>query len=162
MSSDAVEYEGSCLCGQVKIRVEGPPVRAGYCHCKTCRTWHAAPINAVAAWPNEAVHVMQGEALIQNYRSGISNRHWCGHCGSGLMNRLGERETASRGQAGRTVVYAALLTDSGFVHEGSFHIHCDEAMLDLQDGIPKFMGWRDSEPMEEPQQTRMRLASGSS
>ncbi len=51
---------------------------------------------------------------------------------------------------------AALLADSGFVHEGSYHIHCDEAMLDLHDGIPKFMGWPDSEPMEEPLQTRMR------
>ena len=147
MSSDAAKYEGNCLCGQVKIRVEGLPLRAGYCHCKTCRTWHAAPINATAVWSNEAVQVMQGEAVIKNYQSGISNRHWCGHCGSGLMNRL---------ESGHTVVYAALLADSGFVHEGSYHIHCDEAMLDLHDGIHKFMGWPDSEPMEEPLQTQMR------
>ena len=147
MSSAAVTYEANCLCGQVKIRVEGPPVRAGYCHCKTCRTWHAAPINATAVWPDEAVHIVQGDASIANYQSGMSNRHWCRHCGSGLMNRPG---------SGHTVVYAALLTDSGFVHEGSYHIHCDEAMLDLHDGIPKFMGWQDSEPMEEPLQTRMR------
>ena len=151
MTSD-VKYEGSCLCGQVKVQVEGPPIRAGYCHCKTCRKGHAAPVNAVAVWSNEAVRVIQGEALIANYPSGISNRHWCRHCGSGLMNRLNIQE-------GVTVVYAALLTDSGFVHEGSFHIHCDEAMLDLHDGIPKFMEWRGSETMEEPQQTRMRSSS---
>lgn len=68
------------------------------------------------------------------------------------MNRLNIDEDV-------TVVYAALLTGSGFVHEGSFHIHCDEAMLDLHDGVPKFMEWRGSEPMEEPQQTRMRPSS---
>jgi len=150
MLSDAVQYEGSCLCGQVRIQVEGAPVRAGYCHCKTCRSWHAAPINAVAIWPNQAVRVTQGEALIANYQSGSSNRHWCRHCGSGLMNRLGNDHTA---------VYAMVLSESGYVHEARYHIHCDEAVLDLHDGIPKFMGWRDSEPMEEPQQTGMRSST---
>ncbi len=103
MSSNPVKYEGSCLCGQVKIQVEGPPMRAAYCHCKTCRTWHAAPINAWAFWPNEAVRVAQGEGLIKNYKSDSarSNRHWCGNCGSGLMNRLPKG----------TVVYAAVLTN---------------------------------------------------
>ena len=150
MLSDAVQYEGSCLCGQVRIQVEGAPVRAGYCHCKTCRSWHAAPINAVAIWPNQAVRVTQGEALIANYQSGSSNRHWCRHCGSGLMNRLGNDHTA---------VYVMVLSESGYVHEARYHIHCDEAVLDLHDGIPKFMGWRDSEPMEEPQQTGMRSST---
>ena len=123
MSSDSVQYEGSCLCGQVRVRVEGSPIRAGYCHCKTCRAWHAAPINALAVWPSDAVHVTQGEELLANYQSGISNRHWCKHCGSGLMNRLAiENDTL-------TVVYAVVPTDSGFVHEGEYHIHCDEAGL---------------------------------
>ena len=150
MSSDTVQYEGSCLFGQVRIQVESAPARAGYCHCKTCRSWHAAPINAVAIWPNQAVRVTQGEALIANYQSGSSNRHWCRHCGSGLMNRLGNDHTA---------VYAMVLSESGYVHEARYHIHCDEAVLDLHDGIPKFMGWRDSEPMEEPQQTGMRSST---
>lgn len=150
MLSDAVQYKESCLCGQVRIQVEGAPVRAGDCHCKTCRSWHAAPINAVAIWPNQAVRVTQGEALIANYQSESSNRHWCRHCGSGLMNRLGNDHTA---------VYAMVLSESGYVHEARYHIHCDEAVLDLHDGIPKFMGWRDSEPMEEPQQTGMRSST---
>lgn len=150
MSSDAVQYEGSCLCGQVVIQVEGPPARAGYCHCKTCRTWHAAPVNAVAVWLNQAVRVTQGQAVLANYQNESSNRHWCRHCGSGLMNRLGNDYTA---------VYAMVLSESGYVHEASYHIHCDEAVLDLHDGIPKFMGWRDSELMEEPQQTGMRSST---
>ncbi|MDP6041612.1 MAG: GFA family protein [Candidatus Latescibacteria bacterium] len=150
MSSNPAKYEGSCLCGQVKVQVEGPPLQAAYCHCKTCRTWHAAPINALSIWPNEAVSVTQGEELIENYQSGISNRHWCRHCGSGLMNRLGNE---------RTVVYAMVLAESGYIHEASYHINCDEAVLDLHDGIPKYMGWRDSETAEEPLQTQMRPSS---
>jgi hypothetical protein len=66
------------------------------------------------------------------------------------MNRLGNE---------RTVVYAMVLAESGYIHEASYHINCDEAVLDLHDGIPKYMGWRDSETAEEPLQTQMRPSS---
>ncbi|NKB65790.1 MAG: GFA family protein [Candidatus Latescibacteria bacterium] len=150
MSLEPAVYEGSCLCGQVKVRVTGPPTRAGFCHCQTCRAWHAAPVNAFAAWPSKAVEVTQGEELLANYKSRRSNRHWCRECGSGMLNRV-------RGEW--TVVYAMVLVDSGYVHQADCHIHCDEAVLDLHDGIPKFTGWPGSEPMEEPPQTRIRPAA---
>ena len=57
------------------------------------------------------------------------------------------------------MVYAMVLAESGYVHEADCHINCDEAVLDLQDGIPKYMGWPDSELMEEPLQTRMRASA---
>ena len=73
MSRGPVTYEGSCLCGQIRIQVTGSPVSAGYCHCKTCRTWHAAPVNAYATWPNEAVRITEGEELLENYQDRRSN-----------------------------------------------------------------------------------------
>ena len=151
MSTDAPMYEGSCLCGQIKIQVVGPPTSAGYCHCKRCQTWHAAPVNAYCTYPHDAVHVVQGEGLIKNYKdeSGRTNRQWCGNCGAGLMNRLRDVKLG-------TVVYAMILAESGYVHKASHHINCDEAVLDLHDGILKYMGWPDSETMGEPSQTRMR------
>ena len=51
----------------------------------------------------------------------------------------------------RTVVYAMVLAESGYVHEADCHINCDEAVLDLQDGIPKYVGWPDSD--ERPPKT---------
>ena len=44
----------------------------------------------------------------------------------------------------------------GFVHEAACHIHCDEAVLDLHDDVPKYTGWRDSALMPEPRRTGMR------
>ena len=64
-----------------------------------------------------------------------------------MLNRLAK---------GRTVVYAMVLADSGYVHEASCHIHCDETVLDLQDGIPKYSGWPNSEPIDEPRRTGIR------
>ena len=41
----------------------------------------------------------------------------------------------------QTVVYAMVLAASGYAHQANYHIHCDEAVLNLQDGrIPS--PWR--------------------
>ena len=53
-------------------------------------------------------------------------------------------------------VYAAVVVDSGSFHEAACHIHCDEAVLDLHDDVPKYTGWRDSALMPEPRRTGMR------
>lgn len=149
MSTNLEVYEGQCLCGAVKLKVVGQPVAAGFCHCATCRTWHAAPINAFATWPKEAVSITQGEDLVNNYKHGFSNRHWCTQCGSGLMNHLPN---------GRVVVYAMVLAESGYVHKANCHIHCDETVIHLRDGLPKYVDlpaeWGGSgETVSEPSQT---------
>jgi len=30
-------HAGSCLCGAVRFEIDGPLVRSGYCHCRSCR-----------------------------------------------------------------------------------------------------------------------------
>jgi hypothetical protein len=145
-------YSGSCLCGRVQLEVTGSPIAAGYCHCETCQTWHAAPVNAYAVWNDESVRVVQGEESLSQHRHGRSHRHWCTQCGSGVLNRL---------RRGRSVVYAAILSGSGYVHKAEFHIHCDEAILDLSDGLPKFVDLPaefggSGERIDEPDKTQMR------
>jgi len=34
---------GSCLCGTVRWKMEGPYERMSHCHCSMCRKSHAAP-----------------------------------------------------------------------------------------------------------------------
>ena len=38
--------KGHCFCGVVEIEVEGAPEAMGYCHCESCRSWSAGPVNA--------------------------------------------------------------------------------------------------------------------
>jgi hypothetical protein len=57
-------YEGNCLCGGVKLEVSGPPKTAGICHCESCRSWHAAALNAWALWKNDNVSIVEGEELL--------------------------------------------------------------------------------------------------
>jgi hypothetical protein len=39
-------YQGACFCGAVRIEVVGQPNAMGYCHCRSCRSWSAGPVNA--------------------------------------------------------------------------------------------------------------------
>jgi len=135
------------------VSVVGPPVAAGICHCETCRTWHAAPLNAYAVWLNKDITVTKGEGLLVNYQSERSNRHWCRHCGSGIMNRLNDEVS---------VVYAMVLAGSGYVHKPSRHIYCEETVFDVQDGVPKYFDLPSElggsgKVVEEPLRTGMRL-----
>src|SRR5580704_1060032 len=50
-------YDGSCFCGAVQFTVAGEPVSMGYCHCKSCRHWSAAHVNAFTLWQPENVRI---------------------------------------------------------------------------------------------------------
>ncbi|HAA77526.1 TPA: hypothetical protein DCE37_20635 [Candidatus Latescibacteria bacterium] len=99
----------------------------------------------------EAVSVVQGEDLLMGHDTGTTMRHWCSKCGSGLVNKKPD---------GMVVVYANVLAGSGYVHQPSCHIYCEESVFDLQDGLPKYFDlpaeWRGSgKTVEEPSRTRM-------
>ena len=43
-------HKGQCFCGAVEIEASGNPEGMGYCHCTSCRSWSAAPVNAFTLW----------------------------------------------------------------------------------------------------------------
>ncbi len=73
---------GGCNCGAVRIAIEGEPVRAGLCHCQTCRRETGATFNAFAIWRPNQVSVT-GET--RHWTAGTDRRHFCPTCGSALF-----------------------------------------------------------------------------
>ena len=55
-----VTHKGECFCGAVQIAVSGEPEGMGYCHCRSCRWWSAAPVNAFTLWKPDAVCITEG------------------------------------------------------------------------------------------------------
>lgn len=123
------EYKGACFCGAVEVTVVGPPMVAGYCHCHSCRKWHAAPVNAWSAWSNDNVTIT-GETL-PTEQAGKCKRICCTACGGGVANEIPA--------FGMIVVYPMTLAGSGFQFEPRMHIFYEERVMDLHDGLPKFI-----------------------
>lgn len=89
--SDRTQYErsgrltGHCLCGAVRIEIDGAHVAAvGACHCAMCRRWSGMVMSGFDA-SAEAVTV---EGEVARYASSdFAERVFCPSCGSHLWFR---------------------------------------------------------------------------
>jgi len=119
---------GACFCGAVEIEVSGAPEAMGYCHCRSCRSWSAGPVNAFTLWKPENVRVTKGEDKIGTYnKTEMSFRKFCTECGGHLM--------AGHPPLGLTDVYAATIPDLDF--KPMLHVNYQETVLPMKDGLPK-------------------------
>ena len=126
--SQAKTYSGECFCGAVRFTVTGEPQAMGYCHCASCRSWSAGPVNAFTLWKPDALTVTRGAGQIGAYRKTENSvRHWCKQCGGHLF-------TEHPG-LGLTDVYAALIPELPFAP--GVHVNYAETVLHMHDGLPK-------------------------
>ena len=125
----AQTYSGSCFCGAVKLTVTGDAEAAGFCHCASCRSWSAAPVNAFTLWKPAAVEVTKGVQHIGAYqKTEHSVRKFCTQCGGHLFT---EHPTW-----GVVDVYAATIPAYPYVPK--LHVNYAETVLPMRDGLPKF------------------------
>ena len=121
-------YKGKCFCGAVEIETRGTPEAMGYCHCSSCRSWSAAPVNAFTLWKPQNVRLTRGAELIGKFaRSEASERQYCRRCGGHLMT--------DHPSLGLVDVYAATIPALKFVP--GVHVNYSETVLPIKDGLPK-------------------------
>ena len=122
------KYKGACFCGAVQIEASGEPRAMGFCHCRSCRSWSAAPVTAFSLWKPDAVRVTEGAEHIRSFnRSGFSERQYCVNCGGHLMN--------VHPALGLVDVYPA--TIPAFAFSPGVHVHYAETVFTMRDGLPK-------------------------
>ena len=124
----SVKHKGACFCGTVEIDVTGNPEAMGYCHCSSCRSWSAGPVNAFTLWKPENVTVTKGaESLGRFAKTKTSDRQFCKKCGGHIMT--------IHPTFGLTDVYAATIPGVAFKPE--VHVNYAETVLPMKDGLPK-------------------------
>ena len=122
-------HSGACFCGEVTFEVTGAPEGMGYCHCTSCRSWSAAPVNAFTLWDPDNLTITGGADQIATYRkTDQSLRKYCKTCGGHLMT--------DHPEMGLVDIYAAMLPDLNF--QPGLHVHYGEKVLSIADGLPKF------------------------
>jgi hypothetical protein len=121
-------YQGACFCGAVHLAVTGQPRAMGYCHCRSCRSWSAGPVNAFALWPPEAVTVTKGKEHVATYcKTEFSHREFCRLCGGHLM--------AVHPSLNMVDVFAATIPSLPFAPQ--VHVNYAETVFPMRDGLPK-------------------------
>lgn len=127
--SEEKNYTLNCFCGDVQINVTGNPVMSGYCHCNSCREWSAAPMSTFAFWKPENVVITKGEDKVHSYiRSDKSYRKSCKTCGGHLFTDFKP--------AGMFNVYPLIISELDF--EPQMHVHYQESVISIKDGLPKY------------------------
>ena len=77
------DFEGGCLCGDIRYRSTGPPVRGVICHCSMCRKHTGSLIMACVHFPIDAFTWLGPEPT--RYKSSeYARRGFCPRCGSTL------------------------------------------------------------------------------
>ena len=78
------QHTGTCLCGAVRYRVQGPlrPVIA--CHCKQCQRWSGHIVAATNAG-RDGLSIDDGAELRWFESTPGIRRGFCGRCGSSLF-----------------------------------------------------------------------------
>ena len=78
-------YEGSCLCGSVKYRINGEIKAVTNCHCRMCQKQHGAAFATYGSVPKSSFQYIQGEDSLAVYNSSKNiKRKFCKHCGSNI------------------------------------------------------------------------------
>lgn len=78
-------HEGGCLCGAVRYRVRGEPVRSSACHCTYCQKRTGSAFGVGAYFGAADVEITRGRLTAYEHRSDESGRwlrnEFCPVCG---------------------------------------------------------------------------------
>lgn len=122
-------YEGHCLCGQLRFRVEGTPKWVAYCHCASCRRHTASPVGCFVNFRREQV-VFSGERSCFASSPGVTRSH-CARCGTPIAYETTRRD-------GEIDLYVNAFAEPE-LFEPQLHVFCAERLswFDTRDDLPR-------------------------
>jgi hypothetical protein len=98
-------HEGGCVCGAVRYRVKGAPIRTSVCHCTFCQRRTGSAFGIGVYFKQEDVEITRGALTPYEHRSDESRRwlrmEFCPTCGTTVTWTL-ELLPGARGIAGGT------------------------------------------------------------
>ncbi len=133
-----MSVEARCLCGAVRVELQGRPAARAYCHCATCRDFYGTSLLSATAWDADAVRLTAGEGAVFQHPHKQLSKTFCTVCGEVVFgtNRLGMRVIPS----------AMLARASGGQLDPALtpqmHLFYRDRVLDAVDDLPKYLdGW---------------------
>ena len=82
-------HEGGCVCGAIRFRVRGEPLRAYVCHCTFCQRFTGSAFGILTWFDEENVEVEGDGIKTHDHTVDETDRwfrlHFCGRCGTTIM-----------------------------------------------------------------------------
>ncbi len=123
---------GSCLCGNITYRIDGPRTDALNCHCSMCRKAHGAAFSSRAGVAASDFHWERGEDEITWYTSSPgTQRGFCRTCGTPLLSRFADAPDVFGLPLG------ALDDDPGIKPARHVHVASKASWHDITDDLPR-------------------------
>lgn len=126
------KLSGSCLCGQIKIRVPNRFLYMGNCHCSECRKFSGSDYASVGGIDSSDFEFIEGEALMSYFaKSQETDLAFCSVCGSSLFSRknTGKKHNIRLG-----------ILEGTPEQKPAFHIHTQSkaGWTNICDDLPQF------------------------
>jgi hypothetical protein len=132
-------YTGGCLCGSIRYRATGTPVRPSHCHCGICRRAGGAAFVSWATFPSAGFTFTTGRPARYD-SSALAFRQFCPQCGSQLTFRLhASPDTVD-------VTLASLDDPESIVPLDHIWTSRQLSWVRLDDGLPRYATGRDDKP----------------
>ena len=87
MPKPTLPLEGTCRCGQVRLRISAQPMFTAACHCRGCQKMSGSAFSCTAAIPSAGFEVIQGEPVIGGAHGAEIQHYHCPHCKSWMFTR---------------------------------------------------------------------------
>ena len=141
------EYTVHCQCGAIEVQLRNSPIVHAFCHCSDCRDLLDFPFHAVTAWKNEDAVIVKGEKDLSVYKhpSLEMTMCFCRHC----------CETVFNTNVMDWRVISQLLISKCYNNEipeklrSDKHFFYEQRVVDIQDGLPKFLRGTDGPLYED-------------
>lgn len=139
MSPDNAAKTGSCLCGAVRYRIDGPLKQVVACHCSMCRKQASHALAVTAAW-NEDFTLTEDRGLKWFRSSETSRRGFCAECGSLLF-------FATDGDAKISISAGSIDGHTGLGLAAHIYVDDKGDYYDIADNIGQYPQGGDTVPM---------------
>lgn len=87
MPMPKLPLEGSCRCGEVRLKISALPMITMACHCKGCQRMTASAFSCSAAIPSNGFEVTSGEPVIGGAHGEDAHHYHCPRCKSWLFTK---------------------------------------------------------------------------
>ena len=143
--------EGTCHCGEIKVKAMGEPRSVSYCHCSICRKLSGAPFTCQALYLSSqvSVEISPGGRLSGLKTSKGVDRQRCMTCLSPVKASLFNGKCTAvplqmiskwHSVPGSKGDFPSSNASVGSILAPKHHMHYKNRVMDVVDGLPKYAG----------------------